>query len=190
MEEKKMSLWQFDDAIKQVLENGIVFDEETGEVFFTSDDLESLNQSIDEKLNNIIGYIKECQLKSDTLEAKAKAADEIFQKQLDNEYRNEAKRLSKKAESLTKYLDGYMVANEMTDIKKDNGKATYTKTQVCEIDDVEKLSKWVKKHPEYDNFIKTEIKPSKTNIKKYLKDNNDETVDGASLIDKKTLKIK
>jgi hypothetical protein len=188
--EKKTSLYKYDEILKNVIENGLVFNEETGEVIFTDEDLGNIKESIDKKLNNIIGLIKDKQLESDLLSAKAKAMDEIYQEQLDTECRKPAKRLAKEAESLTNYLDGYMKFNNLPELKAKNGTAKYSKSTVCEVDEVA-VKKWLEEHPEFkEKFLKTkEPEVSKSAIKDYLKESQENEVTGASLVDKKTLKV-
>ena len=46
----ELSGWGISQAIAQVVEDGFVFNEETGEVFFTADDLDKLNEAFDKKI--------------------------------------------------------------------------------------------------------------------------------------------
>ena len=53
MDIKELSSYGLTSTIFQVIENGFTFDEETGEVFFTQDDLEALQEALDVKFNNM-----------------------------------------------------------------------------------------------------------------------------------------
>jgi len=190
-QEKKMSLRDIDAAIAQITENGFAYDEETGELTFTSDDLDKLQEDVDKKINSIIGIIKDLQLEAELKTAQGKVSAEIYAKLIEDEYTKPASRASKKAEFLIQYLANHMRLHNLSEIKKTNGVAKYTHSTVCTIEDEDKIKEWLSKHPEYkDTFIKTEEKISKNNIKKYLKENEENTVDGASLVDKQTLKVK
>ena len=57
MEVKKMTLWEVDKRIRDILENGMHIDEETGEVLLP-EDLDSLNIERDEKIEGIALYVK------------------------------------------------------------------------------------------------------------------------------------
>lgn len=188
---KKMSLYQILETMNQVIENGFTFDEETGEVTFTTDDLDALQETMDVKLNNIIGYINSSQLEADMLVAQADALNKVYQEALDEKYRKPAERLNKKNESLKKYLDGYMKFNGLPELKKENGTAKYSKSTVCELTDENAIKSWIDKHPEFKGtFLKIkEPELSKQAIKDYLKESAEHEVDGASLIEKKTLKV-
>lgn len=54
----ELSLWGLDKAFYEIVENGFVYDEETGEVYFTSDDLDKIQMGIDEQLNKLCGFVK------------------------------------------------------------------------------------------------------------------------------------
>lgn len=83
-----MKLYEIDSAILQVIENDFSFDDETGEVYFTVDDLNALDMARNEKLEGCLLFIKNCEseaaaIKAEitTLQARAKrkqaAADRL-----------------------------------------------------------------------------------------------------------------
>ena len=55
MDINELSGWGISQQIAQIVENGFTFDEETGEVFFTTDDLDALNEALDNKLESLAG---------------------------------------------------------------------------------------------------------------------------------------
>ena len=55
MDINELSGWGISQQIAEIVENGFTFDEETGEVFFTTDDLEALQEALDNKLESLAG---------------------------------------------------------------------------------------------------------------------------------------
>ena len=70
MKTDELSLWGLSDALYNVIENGFSFNEETGEIYFTSEDLDSLEMALDDKLNGICGYIKFSESREESLKAR------------------------------------------------------------------------------------------------------------------------
>ena len=64
MDIKDLTSWGLTEVMFNVIENGFYADEETGEVFFTSDDLDALEEKLDDKLNGICGYILDVHLRT------------------------------------------------------------------------------------------------------------------------------
>lgn len=56
-----MKLYEIDSAILEIIENDFSFDDETGEVFFTVDDLNALDMARNEKLEGCLLFIKNCE---------------------------------------------------------------------------------------------------------------------------------
>ena len=55
---EEMKLWGLSNALYDVIENGFSFNEETGEIYFTTEDLDKLEMALDDKLNGICGYMQ------------------------------------------------------------------------------------------------------------------------------------
>lgn len=95
------TLYEINKSIEQVLETGFAFDEETGEIYFTEDDLESLQLDLRTKLENCGLWIKN-------------------QNALANSIREEEKKLAdrrraieKRTERLETYMAYVMSQNDM-----------------------------------------------------------------------------
>ena len=157
-----MNLYNIDNTIKQILEQGFVFDEETGEVFFTSDDLEQLNMQLEDKLNNIIGYIKSLDMQAENMKA------------IKDDYAKRQKAYEKKSESLRKYLDSYMQNNNRDKVESVNGVASYRKSNSVDIYDSVALQDFLVQNKNYANV---KIEPNKTAIKEGI--NRGEVIPGA-----------
>lgn len=68
-----MKLYEIDSAILEVIENDFSFDDETGEVFFTVDDLNALDMARNEKLEGCILFIKNCESEANAIKAEIAA---------------------------------------------------------------------------------------------------------------------
>ena len=75
MDIKEMNVWGLTQAIYDIIENGFSYDEETGEVYFTADDLDTLNETLDKKINGICGFIKFADSKLNSLKERKKEID-------------------------------------------------------------------------------------------------------------------
>lgn len=168
-----MNLYNIDNTIKQIIEQGFVFDEETGEVFFTSDDLEQLEMELDKKLNNIIGYIKDLNIQAANMKA------------IKDDYAKRQKTYENKAENLKKYLDGFMQSNGKEKVESENGIASYRKSKSVDIYDDVALQKFITENEDYANI---KVEPNKTAIKEGI--NNGVIIPGAVIKENKNLSIK
>ena len=175
-----MNLFQIDERLINLIENAV--DVESGELLEGAE----LDKAIDEcqmdlntKISNIGCFIKN--LRSDAEQLKAEKQNlEKRQKQAE-----------RKAEYLTKYLDGYLhsVINEK-DLPKykfsdSRCQIGYRKSESVKINDIDSIPA---------SFIKPRVLKDtdvdKTAIKKFLKDNKDMRVDGAELVTKENIQIK
>jgi len=163
-----MNLYDMDKAINDVLENGFSVDEETGEILFETTDLESLEISKEEKLENIGLFIK-------ALDADAKAIKEEEQNLATRRKRKEAK-----AEYLRTYISNFMASIEQTSFETPRVSLSFRKSTQVEVDDFELPAKWFKK--------KITKAPDKTAIKKALQ--NGEKIQGAKIVTKNNLQLK
>lgn len=178
MKENK-SLYNIDKTIKEVLENGFVINEETGEVIFETSDLEKLEMDRDNKINNIIGFIK-------SLDIEAKALLEIA-----NDYKKRVDSKKKKIENLKKYLDIYLQANNMTDKKEYmNGITSYRKSESLEIlpNKETDLNIYLLGNKDLEKCISTEYSINKTELKKEIKSGKE--IPFVNIVEKQNLQIK
>lgn len=177
--ETGMSLYKLDQTMKEVIDRGFTYDEETGEILFTTDDIEKLEMATTDKINNIVGYIKDLDIESKTL------------KSISDEYKNRADSKKKKSEKLKKYLDEYLTSNCIEKKEVENGVVSYRTSTSTNIYDEAALLKYIESHKELeDRYISREIKISKTEIGKDLKTNDDLVIDGVELKTNKNLQIK
>ena len=58
MDINELSGWGISQQIAEIVENGFTFDEETGEVFFTTDDLDKLEIALEDKINQLSNYFE------------------------------------------------------------------------------------------------------------------------------------
>lgn len=173
-----MTLYEIDSRLETLFSQG--FDEETGEIYQTQEELDKAIDEVaielDTKIENIGCYIKN--LESDI---------EAFKREEDN-LKKRRKSTENKIEGLKTYLNNYLTAvypNE-DDRRKWKFKTPkvvlgYRKSTTVEVPDLEKLDK---------NFIKikTETSADKTAIKEAIK--NGTEVKGAFLKDNINLSIK
>lgn len=180
MDIKDLSTWGLSQAIYEVIENGFTYDEETGEVYFTTDDLDALNEALDTKLNSICGYIKHAESKAEAFKERA------------NEVLNNSKYYAKKAEKLKDFLKYYMDANGITNAK-DVGdyRIGFRKSTSVNVSNEDEVFEYMNTHPEYkENCVKEEVKVSvvKAGIKDIL--NSGVEIPGVSLVENKNVTIK
>lgn len=173
-----MTLYEIDSRLETLFSQG--FDEETGEIFETEEELakkiDEVSLDLNTKIENIGCYIK-------NLEADVEA----LKKEEDNLY-SRRKSAERKIESLKNYLNGYLTAcypNE-DDKAKWRFKSPkvvlgFRKSTKVEVTDIQKLDKKYLK-------ITTNIDPDKKAIGQALK--NGEEVIGAILKQNVNLSVK
>ena len=151
------TLYEIDKAILECV------DAETGEII---DDkaLEELELARDNKIENIACWIKN--LKADA-ESYKKEKEVFVQRE---------KAAKNKAESLKRYLE---IALGGEKFKTSKVSISYRKSEIVEIDEIEKLS---------DEFIKIEIKADKTAIKAAIKEGAE--IVGARIVENNNIQIK
>jgi hypothetical protein len=178
MDIEEMSSWGLTKAIYDVIENGFMYDEETGEVYFTADDLDALNEAFDTKLNNICGFIKSTEAKVDSLKQRKAEVDENI------------KYYEKRVEKLTEFLKALMLANNIDKKELADYRLGTRKSTSVSIDDEEAAYTFLEAHPQFkETCVKTETKTSL--IKKGLKEIMDEQqIPGVSIVENKNITIK
>lgn len=175
--ENNMSLYKLDSTIKDVIDNGYSFNEETGEILFETEDLEKLEMSLSEKINNIVGYIKDLKLEEEMLSKVAK------------DYETRSKTKKTKREHLESYLDGYLQANKITGKREyTNGVISFRKSKSLQITSDVDLENYLKGSEEYCQYLKTEYKVDKTGLKKEVQ--GGKKIPFVELVEKNNLQIK
>ena len=173
-----MTLYEIDSRLETLFSQG--FDEETGEIFESEEELakaiDDVQLDLQTKIENIGCYIK-------NLEAEVEA----FKKEEDN-LEKRRKSAENKIDGLKKYLNGYLSACYPNDSDRAKWKFKspkvvlgYRKSTSVEVPDIEKLDKKYLK-------VTTKVDPDKKAIGEAIK--NGEDVQGAFLKQKINLNIK
>lgn len=162
------SLYELDQAVLAVLDNGLVFDEETGEVLFDEDNFDQLEGERESKIEAVALYIK-------GLEAEA-AAIKVEEKTLAD--RRAVK--ERKAERLRRYVSDSMTLFGDNKIETARVALSFRKSEAVEITDATALRADLWKQPAPT--------PDKTAIKKAIKAG--EVVEGAEIVTRQNLQIK
>lgn len=161
------SLYELDQAVLAVLENGLVFDEETGEILWDEDNFNQLEIERKDKLESVALYIKSLEADAAAIKAEEKALSD----------RRAVK--EKKAERLRGYLSYSMECFGDRKLETPRVAIGFRKSEVVEIEDEALIPQtWLK--------YKTSV--DKAGIKKALKAG--EFVHGAQLIERQNLQIK
>ena len=155
MDINELSGWGISQQIAQIVENGFTFDEETGEVFFTTDDLDALNEALDSKLESLAGIYQMYNSKADALKARSK------------EIADRAKSFENKADKLKNYIDSLMKANGKDKLEVGDKKLSYRRSTSANVVDDTALRQYINSKEEYKqryfNYKEPEI--SKKNLK-------------------------
>ena len=155
MDINELGGWGISQQIAQVVENGFSYDEETGEVFFTTDDLDALNEALDSKLESLAGIYQMYGSKADALKARSK------------EIAERAKSFENKADKLKKYIDSLMQANNKEKLEVGDKKLSYRKSTAGNIIDDFALRQYINSKDEYKQkyFSYKEPEIAKKNLK-------------------------
>lgn len=162
------SLYTLDQAVITVLENGLVFDEETGEVLFDEDNFAALEGERNAKLEAVALYVKSLDAEAAAMRAEEKALAE----------RRSVR--ERKAERLRKYVADSMTMFGDTKLETARCSLSFRKSEAVEITDASKLRLDLWKQPA--------PQPDKTAIKKAIKAG--EVVEGAAIVTRQNLQIK
>ena len=161
-----MKLYEIDQVIETLLNNGLVYDEATGEVLFTSVDIEKLQMEKEKKVENIALYIKDLQAEAVALKTEEHA---LYERRKTTE-----KKIERLSDFIKFILKGERFQTSRVEIK-------YTKSQSVNVLDEKSI-------PDEFKTIITEKKPNKKAIKEALK--NGMTVNGATLEEHNNIQIK
>lgn len=178
MDVNEMSAYGISKSIADIIEQGFSYDEETGEVYFQQDDLDSLQEALDKKIDSICGLIK-------SYEAKAEGF-----KQRDKEIKATQKRYETKAEKLKKYLDLLLEMNDKKDgMQTENYAVSYRKSSSGEIFDSDALSKYIESKPELkEKYYKVTYEIKKKELNDDFK--NGEEIPGFRIVTNRSLQIR
>lgn len=163
------SLYDIDNMVYTVLENGLIFDEETGEVLFDEENLTALEMARNEKLEAVALYIKSLEAEAEAMKAEAKKLAD----------RREAK--ERKAERLRSYISNSMQALGDTKLETAKVALSFRKSESVDVYEPALL-------PSEYTKTKTTVTPDKTAIKAAIKAGQE--VAGATLEVKQNLQIK
>ena len=186
MDINELSGWGISQQIAQIVENGFTFDEETGEVFFTTDDLDALNEALDNKLESLAGIYQMYGSKADALKARSK------------EIAERAKSFENKADKLKKYIDSLMQANNKEKLEVGDKKLSYRKSMAGNIIDDSALRQYINSKDEYKQkyFSYKEPEIAKKNLKDDILASKQEdgsyslVIPGFEVVENKNLLIK
>lgn len=178
MDIKTLSSWGLSKAIYDVIENGFSYDEETGEIFFTSEDLERLEETLDNKLNGTCGFIKHTQDQVELLKKRKK------------EIEDNIKFYTHREEKLKEFLKVFMEANGIEKKELADYRLSTRKSSSVEITDEEQVFNYLNANPQYkESCVKTEVttKLIKTGLKELLTDTE---IPGVQIVESKNVTIK
>lgn len=168
------NLYELSTAFEAVKNGSFVMDEETGEILFDSTNIEQLEETIDEKIDDIASWIKNIESLNVAIKAEKKALDKRIS---DND---------KKVEMLESYLANAMAKADKKKFESARNKITFRKSSKLVITDEEKFIE--------DNFdadfikTKTEHSVDKTMLKKML--NEGLQIDGVNIQTSNNISIK
>ena len=164
-----MTLYEIDQAIYDLLENGFMVDEETGEVIGGADELEQLQVERSEKLESVALYIKGIE----TFIAGIKAEEEALAKR--------RKKKEDKVARLKKYLTDSIIGNGEKSFESARVAISFRKSEGVVVDEAVLDEKYWRE--------KTTVKrePDKTLIKATIKAGT--TIDGAYIEERQNINI-
>lgn len=178
MDINELSGWGISQQIAEIVENGFTFDEETGEVFFTTDDLDALQEALDNKIESLAGIYQMYNSKADALKVRSK------------EIAERAKSYERKSDRLKDYIDNLMQANGKDKLEVGDKKLSYKKSKATNIFDEDKLKEWINSSDENKEkyFRYKEPEFAKKELGDALKQG--EEIPGIELVENKNLSIK
>lgn len=168
------------EQLAKVVEEGFSFNEETGEVYFTTDDLDALNMAFEEKIDSLSGLYE---LYGDRAKSLKERSKDISEK---------AKRFENKSESIKKYIDSLMKIAGKTKLEVGDKSLSYRKSVSSDIYDTKQLVDWIEadedRKKNYYTYKEPEI--SKKNLGDALKKNIETDIPGFRLVENDNLQIK
>ena len=163
------SLYEINNDFIQVLENGFLVDEETGEITFKEDALNDLDLEFNQKVDNIACYIKDIESLNQAIKDEKKALDERL------------KMNDRKVENLKKYVSSSLKMRDMNKLETARNKITFRKSKSVNVINESLLA---------DEYFTEKITKTvnKTAIKKAIESGL--TVDGAEIKENRNVVIK
>ena len=163
------SLYEINNDFIQVLENGFLVDEETGEITFQEDALNDLDLEFSQKVDNIACYIKDIESLNQAIKDEKKALDERL------------KVNDRKVENLKKYVSSSLKMRDMNKLETARNKITFRKSKSVNVINESLLA---------DEYFTEKITKTvnKTAIKKAIESGL--TVDGAEIKENRNVVIK
>lgn len=190
MDINELSGWGISKQIAEIVENGFSFDEETGEVFFTTDDLDKLEDALEDKIESLAGIYQMYISKANAFKIRSKEVAEA------------GKSFEKKADNLKRYIDNLMQANNKDKLEAGDKKISYRKSVSSEITDEVALRQYINENDErkerYYKFNEPELR--KTELANAIKETKTVTeqgethyeleIPGFKLVENKNIQIK
>lgn len=163
------SLYEINNDFIQVLENGFLVDEETGEITFKEDALNDLDLEFNQKVDNIACYIKDIESLNQAIKDEKKALDERL------------KVNDRKVENLKKYVSSSLKMRDMNKLETARNKITFRKSKSVNVINESLLA---------DEYFTEKITKTvnKTAIKKAIESGL--TVEGAEIKENRNVVIK
>lgn len=122
------TLFEINKDFLSVLENGFAIDEETGEITFDENNLDSLDVEFKEKIDNIACFIKDREALVSAMKEQKKVLDERMKQE------------DKKISRLKDYIAEALRIREMKGLETARNKITFRKSTSVNITDENKLS--------------------------------------------------
>lgn len=186
MDINELSGWGISQHIADVVENGFSYNEETGEVYFTTDDLDALKEALDDKLESLSGLYQKYTSNAEALKNRAK------------DVMKQSKALESKADHIKRYIDTLMRINGKEKVQVGDKTISYRRSVSSNIIDEEALRNYINSNDELKNkyYVYKEPEISKKTLSDDIKSTKQEdgsytlTIPGFELVENKNLIIK
>lgn len=186
MDINKLSGWGISQQIAQIIEQGFTYNEETGEIFFTQDDLDNLNIALEKKLESLAGIY---QMYSNDAEALKNRAKEV---------KKNALIIENKAENIKKYIDSLMKINKKEKIKVGDKTISYRNSTSGMITDEKALRDYIDSNEKLKQkyYVYSQPEISKSNLLADIRETKnkdgdyDLSIPGFSIVKNKNISIK
>lgn len=143
-----MRLYEINEKMREVIENGFAVDYETGVVYEDTDGIDELSEALNEKLDACACVYKELQAEADAVKAEK---DRLAKRE---------KSIRNRADRLRLYIQGGMESAGMTKVETPRARITSRKSSAVVVDDPAMLPA---------AFVRTKHEPDKAAIRNALK---------------------
>lgn len=164
-----MTLYEIDRTIREILENGISIDPETGEVIFDDTDLDQLQLDLEQKIENVGIFVKNLRAEAEAIKAEESAL------------KKRRERKENMADHYADYVKDYLTGQNRPRFETTRVLMQVRRSEAVDIDPLAHL-------PEEYLVEKTEIHPDKAKLKKAIKAG--EVIEGVRLVENKNITIK